>query len=80
MFVCEKSSMRSYTSIGRVVLGGCYLVSFPPGERFTTIIADFAWRVFGSKYMIVSMNACDVRMAVSPPPVPPFWIAKVSRA
>jgi hypothetical protein len=72
--------MRSYTSIERVVLGDCCLMSFPHGERLTIIIADFAWRVSGFKYMIVSMNAYDVRMAVSSLPVPPFWIAKASKA
>ena len=51
-------------------------MSFPRGERFTTIIADFAWQVFGSKYIIVSVNAYVLSMVVSPHPVPPFWIAK----
>jgi hypothetical protein len=68
--------MRSYTSTGRAVRGGCCLTSFPRGGRFTTIIADFAWKVFGSKYMIISVHAYGVRAVVSPPPVPPFWIAK----
>ena len=68
--------MRSYTSTGRAVHGGFYLTSFLRGEQFTIIIADFAWKVFGAKYMIVSVNAYGVRMVVSLHPVPLFWIAK----